>query len=272
MSRRWLVGLCFVGLAGLVVFRVAQASPIQQALPTQTPVFVFTTPTGISARPTLVQPTLAQPTLAITAEPIETELPIETIEPIATDLPEFEARPTLFGIMILITPTPEYRRPVPPSLQIPELVSRLRGQTGLKVLGNLNPLPSYQSSPVPVEIDEKIDLFFGWLIQQQREYRDMTGRYCQLLSSHSAIPANGEHLYPDLWYAHPTDQQYSWEDLNVIQYEPLPFEITIDVYSGPEGPGFVSCFEIDLGGIWRRCKNYGPEAARNTFWAPVEVE
>jgi hypothetical protein len=109
-------------------------------------------------------------------------------------------------------------------------------------------------------------------VDRQKEYFDLTGRYAQMFDSHlgGPIPADGAHQLPSGWYAHPTDQQYSWNDLNAIQYEPLPVAIVINQYAGPEGPGFVTCFRMGIGGaIWQRCRNYGGEALRASDWAPM---
>lgn len=185
-----------------------------------------------------------------------------------------EPQPTLYGVMILITPTPET---IPPSLQIPDLDKKIKDKTvgaGRKVFGMANLWPASAESPVPAEVDDTINLFWSWLVQREREYFGMSGKYCQMLPSHtSGIPSGGKHFYPDGWYNHPTDQQYSWNDLNAIQYEPLPFEIAIDIYSGSEGPGFVACFSLGIGGqAWTRCKNYGPEALRNLEWSTAPVK
>lgn len=243
----------------LVWINAAQASPHQQDLrPTSTPITI-TTPIIEITRP---RPTLVElPTETPIEEPLETEAP--------TEEPALE--PTIYGILLLVTPTPELR-PKPPSLQIMDLSARM-GRAGSKVLEVPHPAPGYQVSPDP-EIDAKIDLFWAWLVQREREYFEMTGRYCQMLPSHlSYIPTGGEHAYPDGWYNHPTDQQWSWDDLNAIQYEPIPFAIHIDVYSGPEGPGFVACFTMGIGGApYRMCRNYGPESLHNQSWSVVEGE
>lgn len=255
MKRLW-IGLA-LGLltVSLVWINAAQASPRQQDLrPTSTPITI-TTPSIEITRP---RPTLVElPTETPIEEPLETAAP--------TEEPALE--PTIYGILLLVTPTPELR-PKPPSLQILDLKSRMGNTAGSKVLEIPHPAPGYQVSPDP-EIDEKIDLFWAWLVQREREYFEMTGRYCQMLPSHlSYIPTNGDHVYPDGWYNHPTDQQWSWDDLNAIQYEPIPFAIQIDVYSGPEGPGFVACFTM---GIMQRCNSYGPNASRETPWKTLEV-
>lgn len=191
------------------------------------------------------------------AKPTDTPTPEPgTVAP----TPTTQATPTPWVIM-LITPTPEYR-PQPPSLTITDLDKKIK-----KVYSpvRLSPLPE---SSIPVEIDRAINTFMPWLIAQEETYRSITGRFVQMMPSHvAAIPGDGQQLLPDGWYARPSDQQYSWDDLNAIRYEELPFAIHVDVYQGMEGPGFVTCFQVSE---LQRCINYGPEALRNQPWGMIQ--
>ncbi len=175
---------------------------------------------------------------------VVTETPTATYQPIQSQSPILE--PTGFQVFLLVTATPDFHQ-LPPSLQIGKV----------------------DDPKAPVSADDAIDRLWPWLVAREREYFEMTGRYCQMLPSHISAVSEGAQGYPDGWYSHPRDQQYSWEDLKVIQYEPLPFAIRIDVYDGIEGKGFVACFTK---GDVRRCKNYGPEAMRNTSWFSIKEE
>lgn len=208
----------------------------------------------------------------------ETETPTPTadtgISP--TDLPPVssptpkkdDSTPTTPWVIILITATPDKK---PPSWQIPDLDKKIKYKTNGAISFQFGRDTSLFTSPVPQEIDDRITIFMDWLIQRQHEYYSFSGKYAQMLRTHYMLPADGIHQYPDGWFNHPIDQQYAWPDLNAIQFEPMPVAIHIDVYNGPEGPGFVCCFTLLLGGIpYQRCVNYGPEALRNRAWSPLE--
>ena len=218
---------------------------------------------------------LCLPGAALAANPKPTDTPTPTLDPSITETasptPDPLATPTPTGptatpwIVIMVTATPELK-PIPPSLFILDLDKKIKkGQAGAVThLAMIN-------ADLPPEIDQTVGVFMAWLVGRELYYQQMTGKYCQMLPSHlAAIPADGIHEYPDGWYTHPTDQQYSWDDLDAIQFEPLPFAITVDTYHGPEGPGFTACFLIVLSGSpYQRCVNYGPEALRNRDWQPV---
>jgi Na+-transporting methylmalonyl-CoA/oxaloacetate decarboxylase gamma subunit len=120
-------------------------------------------------------------------------------------------------------------------------------------------------------IDAIIDELWPVFIERQDAYLKMTGRYFQALDSHDGDrPQNGVGKYPPGWFSHPTDQQYRWADFDAIKFEPMSFNARIDVYDGPEGQGWVICYQADLGALWERCRNNGPEILRNTEWHEVE--
>ncbi|MCW4004964.1 MAG: hypothetical protein NWE95_13755 [Candidatus Bathyarchaeota archaeon] len=190
------------------------------------------------------------------------------IPPIPSPTPKKDDSTPTPWVVILITATPDKK---PPTWQIPDLDKKIKyksnGAVGFQNLSDT----SLFMSPVPKEIDDRITVFMDWLIQRQREYYGFSGKYAQMLITHYLLPADGIHQYPDGWFNHPTDQQYAWPDLNAIQFEPMPVAIHIDVYNGPEGIGFVSCFSLLLSGFpYQRCVNYGPEALRNRPWSPLE--
>lgn len=170
--------------------------------------------------------------------------------------------PTTWYI-ILVTPTPQKH---PPSLQIPDLDKKLKNPKSPTDNGTRNTLQS--SPPNFTDIDSTLETFLAWLAPRQAEYRSLTGRYCQMLPSHTSIPADGIHLYPDNWYAHPSDQDYSWDALNAVQFEPLPVSITIDTYTDPQGPGYIVTASIIVdGALWQRAINVGPLSSRAASWS-----
>lgn len=196
-----------------------------------------------------------QPAPVVAQVPEATQTPWVIVITVTEQAPTITPAPAV--IIILLTPTPNR---VPPSLYIPELPGLL--QTGSSAI--------MSESPIPAVVDETIVIFLEWLIDRQVEYRDLTGRYAQMYPSHSIPPADGVGAYPDGWYTHPTDQDFSWDSFNAIRYEPMPVSIRIDTYNGPEGLGFVACFDLSVAGdTWSRCVNYGPEASRAHGWQLV---
>lgn len=217
------------------------------------------------------QPALAAKDTETPTPTLDPALPTESPlppTPVPTDTPRITSTP---WIVIFITPTPDKKAP---SLQIVDLDKKLK--KALAAHANLD-LSSQAwiaplNSPVPPEVDQIIDAWFDWLIQRQVEYYRWTGKFCQMLPSHYTIPADGVHLYPDGWFAHPTDQQFAWPDLNAIQFEPIPFSITIDVYAGTEGIGFVACYRMLISGqLLSRCQGLGPESLRYHGWQPEAI-
>jgi hypothetical protein len=202
------------------------------------------------------------------AAPKPTDVP--TTLPPTVDPGQGAQTPTPW-VVLLITPTPEYR-PLPPSLNIPGFKDKIKsfGSSARRPLYAYSPAPRYADASIPVEIDQAIATWMPWVISRQNDYRSFSGRYVQMMPSHTTTPTLGDQDYPDRWYDRPTDTQWSWDDLNAIRYEPLPFTLSIDVYDGPDGIGFVTCFDVAAGSIWRRCINYGPEALRSHPWQVIQ--
>jgi hypothetical protein len=217
------------------------------------------------------------------AAPNKTDTPTPTLDPnqptatpeptqAPTATPDPATQPTATPwVVILITPTPQR---IPPSWQIEDLPKKIKDKKGFSKPLGLGIVLQVEPNPIPVEVDQTIANFMVWLTDKQIEYISLpANRYAQMLPSHSQPPADGVHEYPDGWYNHPTDQQYSWADINAFAFEPLPFVISVDQYAGPEGQGFVVCFTMRIDGVdWRRCINRGPESLRNSDgWNPVEA-
>ena len=123
-------------------------------------------------------------------------------------------------------------------------------------------------------VDAAWDALEPDFITAQKDYYAMTGRYFQGLRSHRGdVPdADSGGDYPSGWLTHPTDQQYRWSDFG-LKLEKMEFEIWIDVYDGPEGPGWVACVNVyTKKEYWQKCRNYGPEALRSHDWELVTSE
>lgn len=124
-----------------------------------------------------------------------------------------------------------------------------------------------QADPVLAMVDDYVSSIWPGLVQAQSDYYSLSGKYFQGLPTHTTIPGDGGTAYPDLWYGHPIDQQYTWQDLNGIPLEAHPCSFQIDTYSGPEGSGWVLTASVSVGGsIYSRAWAYGPEALYNSDW------
>jgi hypothetical protein len=124
-------------------------------------------------------------------------------------------------------------------------------------------------------IDQAVDALWPWLVERQDAYYDRVsrGKYFQVLSSHLKVPSNGRSDYPDGWFLRPTDQQYRLADARAVRYERMPYAFRLDTYSGPEGEGWVFCYSVRLTGrLYEKCRQYGPETARETDWQEIGAE
>lgn len=124
---------------------------------------------------------------------------------------------------------------------------------------------------VQTGIDAGWDESESGIVQAQADYYAMTGRYFQGLQTHFSIP-DGESVgdYPGGWFTHPTDQQYRWDDFKGLKFDRLNYSARIDVYSGPEGDGWVMCVQVDIKkNAYEKCRNYGPEALRGHDWESI---
>jgi hypothetical protein len=176
-----------------------------------------------------------------------------------TPTPTSQPAPTQTPWIILVTAEP---------LEDPPSLDELKEPPSLAV--SIDEIQAERGDLQLEPITQVIDEWLPWMEKQQEGYLEMTGRYAQMLPSHFATPADGRSSIPDGWYRHPSDQQYSWQDLEAIRFEELPVSIRVDVYDGPEGIGYAACMRIQVGGqALEKCANHGPEALRNHDWAPV---
>jgi len=213
-----------------------------------------------------ITPTITQsPTPTYTAT-VSDKKPTQTLKPAKTKNPEDTA-----------TPTPTITATQTPVLVVIQITKTEKPSKTPKVkkqkieTGKLN---SVKGNPVNLqdEIDLLVDSLWDFFVQKQTEYHTMGGRYFQGLDSHlGVVPVDGAWSYPSGWFTNPTDQQYQWADLGVIEFDHMSFSLRFDVYDGPEGAGWVACYRtLSKGSTWERCRNHGPESLRNTQWAKVK--
>jgi hypothetical protein len=132
-----------------------------------------------------------------------------------------------------------------------------------------------QGDPPPqlAGIDAKIQQLIPDLETFQSEYVATKSRYFQALPSHSQAPDSP--TAPDRISSRPTDQVetlgYFWNNATTLPAE-QNWSISIDVYRGPLGRGYVLNVETKVDGqIWRRSINFGPEPYRHEPWHAITV-
>ena len=102
---------------------------------------------------------------------------------------------------------------------------------------------------------------------KQQAYKGKHGRYWQGLNTH-ATPPSTTSKHPDNWFSRPSDQRgQGWDKM--IDFEALPYSLRVDVYSGPDGDGWVMCAQVTEGGaVYERCQGDGAED-RDNDWQQV---
>ena len=91
-------------------------------------------------------------------------------------------------------------------------------------------------------------------------------RYCQVLPTHDVIPADGVATAPNVTRK-PTYQAESLFDFGLVLAAVLPYSLSIDVYDGPTGKGYVIVRETIGNKIkFRHCENEGSETYRSHDW------
>ena len=133
------------------------------------------------------------------------------------------------------------------------------------------------STPDFKDIDAVIDAYLPKLQAYEINYLDAKGRgYMQALWSHSAPPADGALVAPDLLTSKPTDQAESFADLwsaVVVADGKIPVRLRIDVYDGPDGKGHVITVEcIVAARTYTRSINTGGEKWREQDWIEVTTD
>lgn len=115
--------------------------------------------------------------------------------------------------------------------------------------------------------DQQFDQDYANMVTKQDQYRAKHGRYWQGLQTHSKAPG-ATSTSPDLWFNVPTDQRgYGWGKM--ISFANMPYSMRVDVYSGPDGDGWVLCAQVTEGGqTLERCQGDGAEN-RDRGWQVV---
>lgn len=114
-----------------------------------------------------------------------------------------------------------------------------------------------------------------WSIVQTRQdaYFLAHGKFFQGRRTHTSEPANTgagalQTAAGDLLSGHPTDQPETWLDF-LPELDGLAVEmvLTIDVYNGPAGWGFVGTVRVTHNSTtYERAANHGPESWRAFAW------
>lgn len=99
------------------------------------------------------------------------------------------------------------------------------------------------------------------------------GRYFQGILTPTTPPDDGAVVNPDQTKK-PTDQVERWLDVftgaNALPATNWPVSVSIDVYDGPDGKGWVVNVIYTKGGeTWSRSFNTGPETWRERPWERV---
>jgi hypothetical protein len=112
----------------------------------------------------------------------------------------------------------------------------------------------------------------------QDEYKKDHPVYFQGLKTHAVVPDQKEDKtddkIPDKANAKPSGQAESWVDVvPAIAAEVLPCALTIDVYDGPQGKGYVVTLLVKFEGVaYVKRVNTGPEAERDLEWTEYKEE
>lgn len=126
----------------------------------------------------------------------------------------------------------------------------------------------------PAEIRTAADNWLSarWptVVARQTTYAsNHNGRYWQGLVTHSNIPVDAVDTLADLLNNHPTDQNVNWNQAIPGLPTNWPIAIVMDAYDGPDGTGFVGrvfVFITELGKVFTRSQNVGPETWRTEGW------
>lgn len=132
------------------------------------------------------------------------------------------------------------------------------------------------------ELQARIDTWWkenGKTIEAaQVEYKKDHPIYFQGLKTHAVVPDQKEDKtedkIPDKAGSKPIGQAESWIDVvPVVVDEAMPCSLTVDVYDGPQGKGWVASLLVKFEGVaFVRRINMGPEAERELSWQEYNEE
>lgn len=132
-----------------------------------------------------------------------------------------------------------------------------------------------------VQLRDRVDTWLAdkWptVVARQENYRTNRGVYWQGLKTHTITPvhtngSDGDSI-PDQLNASPTDQFSNWSTV-FPEWDgvPIPCSLAVDVYSSPEGEGWVATLEVVFNGVtYSRSQNVGPLSNLTKAWHEVEV-
>lgn len=107
--------------------------------------------------------------------------------------------------------------------------------------------------------DRVLDRLATDLVRRQADYRAAHGHYWQGLPTHPWVPGDGAERVPDLTRK-PSGQAEDWAAFGVALPAVLPVALSVDVYRGPFGQGYIVVGELEAAGRrWRRALDAGPE-------------
>lgn len=134
--------------------------------------------------------------------------------------------------------------------------------------------PGQKVGNAPTDLDPLVNLLAASLTSWQDANAQSLGRYVQMLTAFSAPPIDGIALVPDLVNAKPTNEQLKAADVWAAVKWPtaLPASVSVDVYDGPSGKGYVVQVLTKFNGVlWAKAVNSGPERWRDSNWAAQTV-
>lgn len=125
-------------------------------------------------------------------------------------------------------------------------------------------------------VDARLATLWSVIQTRQDTYYAAHGRYFQGKRTAASEPANTgagslQTAVGDLLADHPADQRETWLDF-LPELDGLAVEmvLTIDVYHGPEGQGYVGTVRVSHNGtIYERAAQSGPETWRAAAWHTV---
>jgi len=121
-----------------------------------------------------------------------------------------------------------------------------------------------------------------WLANRYPEiavYQATTSFPFQGLSTHTVLPghvnsgpATAGDINADALGNSPSDQEESWADADMFPVVAFwPCALTINVYEGPDGTGYVVCSQFRYNGdLWMQCVNFGPDTGNDVPWTFVD--
>lgn len=118
--------------------------------------------------------------------------------------------------------------------------------------------------PELLQISAALSDRFLEIVDAQNAFREVHGRFAQLAPTHSHVPE--ELTSPDNADARIPSEPVCWLDLGSLPDE-MRSCLTIEIYEGPLGHGFVVIARaLAEGKVWRMAVNVGPELWRSHNW------